>query len=101
MKAIDKYENILFVGDLNIDLDKPNDDKKHFLEDLCDVFDLSNLVKDKTCFMSQEGSSIDIMLTNKPRSFYKTTAIETGLSDHHKLVLTFLPHFYLIFTIIA
>ena len=40
--------------------------------------------------MSAEGSSIDVMLTNKPISFYKTTTIETGLSDHHKLILTFL-----------
>ena len=89
-KAINKYDNILFIGDLNIDLSIPNHDKKHFLQDLCDVFDLTNMVKDKTCFMSTEGSSIDVMLTNKPRSFYKTTTIETGLSDHHKLVLTFL-----------
>jgi hypothetical protein len=89
-KAINKYDNILFIGDLNIDLSIPNHDKKHFLEDLCDVFDLTNMVKDKTCFMSAEGSSIDVMLTNKPRSFYKTTTIETGLSDHHKLILTFL-----------
>ena len=89
-KAINKYENILFIGDLNIDLNIPNHDKKHFLQDLCDIFDLTNMVKDKTCFMSTEGSSIDVMLTNKPELFYKTTTIETGLSDHHKLVLTFL-----------
>ena len=89
-KAINKYKNILFIGDLNIDLNIPHHDKKHFLEDLCDVFDLTNLVKDKTCFMSLVGSSIDVMLTNKPRSFYKTSTIETGLSDHHKLVVTFL-----------
>ena len=89
-KAINKYQNILFIGDLNIDLSIPNHDKKHFLQDLCDVFDLTNMVKDKTCYMSTEGSSIDIMLTNKLRSFYKTTTIETGLSDHHKMVITFL-----------
>ena len=44
--------------------------------------------------MSGEGSSIDVMLTNKPRSFYKTTTIETGLSDHHKLILTFLRSYH-------
>lgn len=88
-KAINKYQNIIFIGDLNIDLKIPHHDEKHFLEDLCDVFDLTNLVKGKTCFMSLVGSSIDVMLTNKPRSFYKTNTIETGLSDH-KLVVTFL-----------
>ena len=40
--------------------------------------------------MSQKGSSIDVMLTNKPTSFFKTSTIETGLSDHHKLVISFL-----------
>ena len=29
---------------------------------------------------------IDLILTNKPRSFIKTCVIETGLSDYHKLV---------------
>ena len=93
-KAINKYQNILFIGDLNIDLKLPNHDKKHFLEDLCDAFDLSNMVKEKTCFMSAEGSSIDVMLTNKPKSFFKSYSIETGLSDHHKLILTFFRSHY-------
>ena len=89
-KAMDKYENVLFIGDLNIDLNIPLSDKNNFLKDLCDVFDFTNMVKDKTCFMSTQGSSIDAMLTNKPKSFYKTTPIETGLSDHHKLIITYL-----------
>ena len=58
-KDINKYENI--------DLKIPNNDKKHFLEDLCDSFDFTNMVKTKTCLMSVEGSSIDVILTNKPR----------------------------------
>ena len=89
-KAMDKYENVLFIGDLNIDLNIPLSDKNNLLKDLCDVFDFTNMVKDKTCFMSTQGSSIDAMLTNKPKSFYKTTPIETGLSDHHKLIITYL-----------
>ena len=28
------------------------------------------------------------MLTNKPRSFQKTSVLETGISDHHKLIAT-------------
>ena len=39
-------------------------------------------------------SLIDIILTNRPRSFKNSVAIETGLSDHHKMVLTVLKcHF--------
>ena len=35
-------------------------------------------------------SSIDVILTNSPRTFQNSIAIETGLSDHHKMVLTVL-----------
>ena len=88
-KAVNEYENILVIGDLNIDMSIPNNDKSHFLSELCDTFDMQNLVKVKTCDKSDKGTSIDVILTNKPKSFYKTIAIETGLSDHHKLIATF------------
>ena len=33
-------------------------------------------------------------LTNKPRSFHFTSVTETGLSDYHRLITTFMkPHF--------
>ena len=35
------------------------------------------------------GTSIDVILTNKKRSFQNTLPCETGLSDHHQMV-TFL-----------
>ena len=37
---------------------------------------------------SSVGSSIDVMLTNRPRSFHHTSLIETGLSHCHKLILS-------------
>ena len=58
------------------------------LSSFCDVFGLSNLVNDKTCFTKNHSTSIDVMLTNKPRCFQNTTVFETGLSDFHGLVLT-------------
>ena len=35
-------------------------------------------------------SCIDLFLTNSPKSFQNTQAIEMGLSDFHKLVVTIL-----------
>ena len=35
-------------------------------------------------------SSIDVILTNRKRTFLNSSVIETGLSDHHKMVSTFL-----------
>ena len=42
------------------------------LSDLLDVFNLKNLFKEPTCFMSDKGSLIDIIVINKCRSFSKT-----------------------------
>ena len=82
-----KYENILIIRDLNINFDnlKKGDTHSH-MSDLCDTFSLSNLVNGITCVKSQNGTSIDVMLTNRPRSIHNTGLIEPGLSDCHKMI---------------
>ena len=55
-----------------------------------DVFNLSNLIKEPTFFKSQNGTLLDLILTNRPRSFMKSQAFELGLSDCHKLVCSIL-----------
>ena len=50
---------------------------------------LTNIVKSDTCFTKFHSSTIALFLTNKPNFFQKANAIETGLSDHHKLICTF------------
>ncbi len=86
--ALDKYDNALIMGDINIDTHDTQHPGHAKLISFCDVFGLSNLVKDKTCFTKGHSSSIDVMLTNKPRCFQNTSVVETGLSDYHGLVLT-------------
>ena len=52
---------------------------------------LKNLVTDATCFKNPlNPSSIDVILTNKARSFQHTITVETGLSDHHKMTISVL-----------
>ena len=89
-KAVKDYDNIIVIGDLNIDLTTPSTDTYNLLSELCATFNLKNLVKGITCNKSQQGSSIDVILTNKPRSFFNTNITETGLSDHHCMTSTFL-----------
>ena len=66
-----KYENILIIGDLNINFDnlKMGDTHSH-MSDLRDTFPLSNLVNGVTCVKSQNGTSIDVMFTNRPKSVH-------------------------------
>ena len=40
--------------------------------------------------MNNHKSTIDLILTNKPRSFQITNVTETGVSDCHKLITTFM-----------
>ena len=55
-----------------------------------------NLVKKPTCFKNVNNpSTIDLILTNKNKSFYHTDVLETGLSDFQKLVFTTLKSSYI------
>ena len=87
-KALCKYENLIVMGDFNIDIKSSNSDKDK-LENFCDLFNLTNLVHSETCFMKNRKSIIDLILTNKPLHFQKTHVVETGLSDYHKMISTF------------
>ena len=86
---VNKYDNVLLAGDLNINLLDPKSDTQNHFSDLRDTFSLTNLVKHKTCFKNTDGTLLDVILTNKPNSFQRTEVTETGLSDCHKLVSTF------------
>ena len=89
-KSLKIYDNIVLACDLNTDLLDPSKDTSNHLSDLSDVFNLKNLVKEPTCFMSDKGFLINIILINKSRSFHKTKDFLTGISDSHKLVVTVL-----------
>ena len=86
-KAIDHYaihyDNILILGDFNIEMsEKP-------MIDFCAQYNLKNLVKEPTCYKNSDNPTcIDLMLTNRHRSFMSTCTVETGLSDFHKMTIT-------------
>ena len=85
---IPKYDNLLLIGDFNSEIHETR------MSEFCDVFDLRNLITEPTCFKTPENpSSIDVILTNKHRSFQNSSVIETGLSDHHKLLVTVMKSF--------
>ena len=39
-------------------------------------------------------SSIDAMLTNKPRSLYNSETVETGVSEHHRMTISIMKTFF-------
>ena len=83
------YENIIILGDFNCD---PGDVE---IQDFCGVYNLNNIIHSPTCFKNVNNPScIDLILTNRYRSFQNTTVIESGLSDFHKMTVTVLKTFF-------
>ena len=72
---------IKLLGDYNIQAHE----KK--LLTFLDEQGMHNLIKQNTCFKSS-GTCIDLILTNRKRSFMNTNSYETG--DHHHMIYTML-----------
>ena len=87
-KGSESYENFIILGDFNIDV-KVVGSELDKLEEFCDLFNLTNLIRYETCFTRDHKSAIDLILINKPKSFQNTCITETGPSDFHKLISTF------------
>ena len=84
-KHIPKYGNIILLGDFNTETVVSS------MQQFCETYHLTNLIKEPTCFKNPlNPSSIDLILTNRPKCFIGNTVIETGLSDHHKMTITVL-----------
>ena len=83
------YDNVMIMGDFN------SEPTETSISEFCEIYDLSNLIRTATCFKNPDKPScIDLILTNRPRSFQNSTVIETGLSDFHKMTITVMKMFY-------
>lgn len=75
-------KSFLNIGDFNTEISQN-------MKTFCDSYELKSLVKESTFFKNQERSScIDLILTNSPCNFQNSCAVETGLSDFHKMIVT-------------
>ena len=63
-------DNLIVMGDFNIDINLPSHEHDK-LEEFCNLFDLSNLIKSNTCFTETHSSKFDLILTNNLNSFQK------------------------------
>jgi len=72
----------ILVGDLNFNMQQTD----CFLHDMCDRYDLTNLVTEPTCFKSEIPTLIDVILVSNRRLFMKTFVCDVHLSDFHFMV---------------
>ena len=87
IRIVDKislhYDDFIIIGDLNL---IPTNSH---LKTICSSFGLTNLIKEPTCYKPNcNPSSIDVILTNRKNHLKNSIAIESSLSDFHKLILT-------------
>ena len=66
------------MGDINTDMSCTTVAGHAKIEDFMDMFEFENLIKDKTCHASAKELSIDIILTNRKRSFKNSCYVETS-----------------------
>ena len=93
-KSLNTCDNIIVMGDFNIDINKNKAIGHDKLDVFCNTLNLTNLVKSETCFTNNHKSTNDLFLTNKPRSFQFSSVTETGLSDYHRLITTFMKSYF-------
>ena len=66
-----KYDNFILIGDFNSEIHEEP------LNIFCTTYNLKNLIKEPTCFKNIDNPScIDLILTNKPLYFQRTTVVE-------------------------
>ena len=76
------YKNCVLLSDLNIVRDNTQ------LQNFCESFLFEHLIKKPTCYKGDTPTGIDHIVTNIPKRFMKSMALETGISDHHKMIMT-------------
>ena len=77
----ESHENVVIIGDLNFNMLQDN-----ILSSIIPTFSLTNVIKDATCFKSQQPTLIDVMLVTKRRKIIKGFSENVGISDFHNLI---------------
>ena len=65
------------------------------LVDFCETYNLCNIMKKPTCYKNPiNPRSIDLSLTDRSKNYHHSNTVETGLSDHHKMVVTVVKSYF-------
>ena len=80
----------MFLGDFNA-----GGVEDSSLKNFCSSYNLISMINRPTYFKNPEKPScIDFILTNSPRNFQNSCAVEIGLLDFHRLVVTVMKTSY-------
>ena len=84
-----KYDNFIVLGDFNAETSNT------IISEFCATYNLKNLIKEPTCFKRLENPTcIDLIVTNRRKSFQNSNVFETGLSAFRNLTFTVLKAYF-------
>ena len=75
------YDDFVFLGDMNCCPIKSN-----VIKDLCDLYDVKNLLKDPTCHKGATSTLLDNILVSNHRRYTGALNANFNLSDCHNLI---------------
>ena len=82
-RAIGEAKEIILLGDVNIDMQMEHN---CMTNEICNIYGLSNLIEEPTCYKSERGTLIDPVLVMNKRRFQNPFNVQCGYSDWHNLV---------------
>ena len=81
---LSKYDNFMLIGDLNAE------PTEAAVSEFCEIYNLKHLIKNKKCFKNPtKPTCIGLIVRNRPKCFHDTVVFETGLSDFHKMNVSY------------
>ena len=75
------YDDFVFLADANC---CPT--KSSTIQDICDLYGLTNLIRDPTCHKGAEPTLLDIVLVSNPKRYVGSINEMFSLSDFHNIV---------------
>ena len=79
-------DEIILMGDLNINLLKPNFPAYNFLSDILQTYNLKHIITEPTRIASQSATLIDIIATTKSEHINKTGMVHMPTVTDHLLI---------------
>ena len=90
-----RHDNLAIVRDLNCDISHLNKGFREgrTLRDSMNEYNSTNLIREPTRVTATSSSLIDVILTNRPRSFLTSGIFDLGLSDYHLVYAVSRSHY--------
>ena len=91
-KASLTYENFIVMGNFNIDINTAGMEVDK-LDEFCNLFDLTNLIKTETCCTKNHKSTVNLCLTDRPLSFQQKKPTKQPLRLELVTIINLFRHF--------